>query len=234
VSLRPGDRVPGLTDPGRPRPGALQVLQGTERRVWRRRWRLRRRHARHRWRAGSWRDHLHQYKGAERASNRVGDEGEKLGSLGRRRSRPVPPRRSASIPLGPLLVHRTRAPGRAGQPGGESSIDLAGEERHSRWRARPHAGKRSRVVSHLHQHKDVAKPEPCQLGVGIPWGLGGDRRQRPSSAIPGMGSPKERGDSSGDGGGVSAAPVRGIAGEQFPGVIISIRTKARIRPEPCR
>jgi hypothetical protein len=35
-------------------------------------------------------------------------------------------------------------------------------------------------------------------------------------------------------GGVSAAPVRGIAGEQFPGVIISIRTKARIGPEPCR
>jgi hypothetical protein len=34
--------------------------------------------------------------------------------------------------------------------------------------------------------------------------------------------------------GVSAARVRGIAGEQFPGVIISIRTKARNGLEPCR
>jgi hypothetical protein len=32
--------------------------------------------------------------------------------------------------------------------------------------------------------KTVAKPEPCHLGVGILWGLGGDRRQRPSRAIP--------------------------------------------------
>jgi hypothetical protein len=80
----------------------------------------------------------------------------------------------------------------------------------------------------------VAKPEPCHLAVGISWGLGGDRRQRPSSAIPGAGSPKERGDLSGDRGGVSAAGVRGIAGDQLPGVIISIITKAPNRLEPCR
>ena len=77
----------------------------------------------------------------------------------------------------------TRTPGKAGQPGGESSIHRAGDERHSRWRARTHAGGRSRVVSHLHQLKDVAKPEPCHLAVGISWGLGGDRCQRPSSPI---------------------------------------------------
>ncbi len=67
----------------------------------------------------------------------AGEAGERLGSLRSRRPRPVP-RRSAPVPIGLLPVHRTRAPGRASLTGGESSADLAGEERRSRWRARPH------------------------------------------------------------------------------------------------
>jgi hypothetical protein len=98
------------------------------------------------------------------------------------------------VPIGPLLVHQTRASGECKPAKWRVEHRPCRRGRRSRWGAQPHTGKHSRVVSHLHQHKDVAKPEPCHLGVGILWGLGGDRRQRaqarfraprpPSSGVP--------------------------------------------------
>jgi hypothetical protein len=49
----------------------------------------------------------------------------------------------------------------------------------------------------------------------------------PSSAIPGAGYTKERGDLTGDRGGVAVARLGRIAGEQFPGVVISMSVQRR-------
>jgi hypothetical protein len=57
------------------------IAQGTWRLVRRRRGRLRRPRARHRWRAVSRRNHLHPYKGADPARTVSVTAGEKLGSF---------------------------------------------------------------------------------------------------------------------------------------------------------
>jgi hypothetical protein len=96
------------------------------------------------------------------------------------------------VPIVPLLVHRTRAPVRASLPGGESSADLAGEERRSRWRARPICGRaQSRGQSSPPtQRRGEARTMSAggRDSAGTPW----DRRQRPSSATRAPDPPKER------------------------------------------
>jgi hypothetical protein len=71
------------------------------------------------------------------------------------------------VPIGPLLVHQTRASGECKPAKWRVEHRPCRRGRRSRWGAQPHTGKHSRVVSHLHQHKDVAKPEPCHLGSGF-------------------------------------------------------------------
>ena len=71
------------------------------------------------------------------------------------------------VPIGPLLVHCTRASGEGKPDRWRVEHRPCRRRRRSRWGAQPPTAKRSQVVSHLHQHKDVAKPEPCHLGLGF-------------------------------------------------------------------
>jgi hypothetical protein len=165
VTGEPGDRVPGLSDPGCP---SARRTQTSPRDVasWPRRSRPRRLRARRRWAADSGRDHRYLYKGAGGASDRVGGGGGEIGESSKAQVKTAP----ETICAGPDRS-TSRAPD-SGARGGQTSP--VASRAPTLWarngvarRARPCAGKCSRASVISTNTKTRRNPKHVTWGSGF-------------------------------------------------------------------